>query len=80
MTKPSPEAIAERDQMFLERIAEPLGASSVRRQYVKHAPTNLTIGEVLLAAENAHPHRVVTAELNPMKGITLTIKRKVGER
>ncbi len=74
------EAIDERDTMFLERIAEPLGPSSVRRQYVKHWPHNLTIGQVLVAAENAHPHRVVSAQFNIKNGITLVISRKVGER
>ncbi len=80
MNEPVKKTIDERDASFLARIAEPLGASSTRRQYVKHAPTNLIIGQVLVAAEKAHPDRVVTAELNAEQGIVLVLRKKVGER
>ncbi len=80
MKEPTKKPIDERDASFLARIAQPFGASSVRRQYVKHAPTNLTIGQVLVAAENAHPDIVVTAELNAEQGIVLVLRKKVGER
>lgn len=72
--------VDQRDRLFMARIVQPLPTSSVRRQYVKHAPTNLTVAQVITAAEEAHPNCLVAAKLNCKKGITLTIRRKVGEQ
>lgn len=70
-----PVIIEERDKLFLERVQQPLSEKSVHRQYVKHAPHNLTVGRVLQVATEAHPDRICKAFINSKGGITLKVMR-----